>query len=58
LLEIYDDNLKKIPEYKVGYTEIVVDKTDKKAFINIKTDKKTYSPREKVNLTINVKNKV
>ena len=48
---------KKVPEYKVWYTEIVVDKTDKKAFIDIKTDKKTYSPREKVNLDISVKNK-
>ena len=48
---------KNIPEYKVGYTEIVVDKTDKKAFVDIKTDKKVYSPREKVNLDISVKDK-
>ena len=46
-----------IPEYKVWYTEIVVDKTDKKAFININSNKKTYKPREKVTLNIDVKNK-
>ena len=44
----------KVPEYKVWYSEIVVDKTDKKSFITVKTDKKTYSPREKVTLDINV----
>ncbi len=47
----------KIPEYKVGYTEIVVDKTEKKAFVEIKPEKKNYKPREQVNLDINVKSK-
>ncbi|MDD3144972.1 MAG: MG2 domain-containing protein [Candidatus Gracilibacteria bacterium] len=52
-----DTTNKTIPEYKVGYTEVVVDKTDKKAFIDIKIDKETYKPREKVNLDLQVKNK-
>jgi len=43
-------------EYKVWYTEIVVDKTDKKAFIEIDTDKKIYKPREQVNLNLKVEN--
>lgn len=47
----------KTPEYKVWYSEIIVDKTDKKSFIDIKTDKKTYAPREKVNMTFKVKDK-
>lgn len=42
-------------EYKVWYTEIVVDKTDKKSFIDIKTDKKTYKPREQVKVDLVVK---
>jgi len=46
-----------VPEYKVWYTEIVVDKTDKKSFIEIKADKDKYKPRDKVQLNINVKNK-
>ncbi|MDD2907509.1 MAG: alpha-2-macroglobulin family protein [Candidatus Gracilibacteria bacterium] len=50
-----DTTKNKIPEYKVGYTEVVVDKTDKKSFIDIKTDKQTYKPREKVNLDLEVK---
>lgn len=45
------------PEYKVWYTEIIVDKTDKKSFIDIKSNKKTYEPREEVTLEIEVKNK-
>jgi uncharacterized protein YfaS (alpha-2-macroglobulin family) len=57
LIDVYDDKTKKIPEYKLGYTEVVVDKTDKKAFIDIKTNKKTYSPRENVNLDISIKDK-
>ena len=43
---------KTIPEYKVWYTEIVVDKSDKKSFVEIKTNKKIYKPREKVVLDI------
>ena len=43
-----------IPEYKVGYTEIVVDKTEKKTDISIQTDKKKYAPRETVKLDISV----
>lgn len=50
-----DDN--KVPEYKVWYSEIVVDKTDKKSDIIIKTDKKTYAPRNKVNLEVQVLSK-
>jgi uncharacterized protein YfaS (alpha-2-macroglobulin family) len=50
-------NNKKIPEYKIGYTEIVVDKTDKKSLIEIKTNKKVYKPREKVVLNISNKDK-
>jgi uncharacterized protein YfaS (alpha-2-macroglobulin family) len=45
-----------MPEYKVGYTEIVVDKTQKKSNIQIQTNKETYKPREKVQLDISVKN--
>lgn len=44
----------KVPEYKVWYTEIVVDKTDKKSFINIIPEKKVYKPRETVKLDIDV----
>ncbi len=47
-----------IGEYKVWYTEIVVDKTDKKSFLKLETDKKIYKPRDKVNLEIEVKNKL
>ncbi len=47
----------KVPEYKVWYSEIVVDKTDKKTTINIKADKKIYKPRDKVTLDISVKDK-
>lgn len=53
---VVDTNKGKIPEYKVGYTEIVVDKTDKKADITIKSNKNEYKPREKVTLNIAVKN--
>lgn len=52
-----ENNWLDVPEYKVGYSEIVVDKTDKKSFIDIKTNKKEYSPREKVDLNISVKDK-
>ncbi|MDP2090984.1 MAG: alpha-2-macroglobulin family protein [Candidatus Gracilibacteria bacterium] len=44
----------KVPEYKVGYSEIVVDKTDKKTYVTISKDKKTYKPRDKVNLDLSV----
>ncbi|MDD3646175.1 MAG: MG2 domain-containing protein [Candidatus Gracilibacteria bacterium] len=47
----------KVPEYKVGYAEIVVDKSDKKSFINIKSNKETYSPREEVTLDLTVTDK-
>jgi len=52
-----DTENNKIPEYKVWYTEIVVDKSNKKSFIEIKTNKKTYKPREKVVLNISNKGK-
>lgn len=44
-----------IPEYKVAYSEVVVDKTDRKSYINIVSDKKTYKPREEVTLNLDVK---
>jgi|CXWL01.1.fsa_nt_gi uncharacterized protein YfaS (alpha-2-macroglobulin family) len=40
------------PEYKVGYTEIVVDKTDKMLKLDLKTNAEQYSPRDKVTLDI------
>jgi uncharacterized protein YfaS (alpha-2-macroglobulin family) len=43
---------KKVPEYRVGYAEVVVDKTDKKAFVTVVADKKEYKPREKVVLNL------
>jgi uncharacterized protein YfaS (alpha-2-macroglobulin family) len=49
-----DTDGEEIPEYKVGYTEIVVDKTDKKTDISINSDKKTYEPREEVTLDIDI----
>lgn len=49
-------DMQEIPEYKVGYTEIVVDKTDKKSDITIQSNKQTYKPREKVTLDISVQN--
>lgn len=52
-----DTNNNSIPEYKLGYSEIVVDKTDKKADITLKTDKEVYKPRDKVELEINIKDK-
>ena len=51
-----DTNKNLIWEYKVWYTEIVVDKTDKKAFLEVNSDKKTYKPRDEVNINIQVKN--
>lgn len=50
-----DTNTEKVPEYKVGYTEIVVDKTDKKATVTVAADKKIYAPRDKVSLSIQVR---
>ncbi|PID86289.1 hypothetical protein CSB08_01355 [Candidatus Gracilibacteria bacterium] len=50
-----DTDKNKIPEYKVGYTEIVVDKNSKKSDLEIKTNKKVYSPKEEV--LINIKSK-
>ena len=46
-----------VPEYKVGYTEIVGDKSDKKSEISISSDKKTYIPRETVELNISTNKK-
>tara|TARA_Y100001960_G_C14555671_1_gene768056 strand:+ start:98 stop:313 length:216 start_codon:yes stop_codon:yes gene_type:complete len=53
---VVDTRNNPMPEYKVGYTEIVVDKTQKKSNIQIETNKKIYKPREKVQLDISVKN--
>ncbi len=52
-----DTGDKNTPEYKVGYTEIVVDKSEKKTDIAIKSNKKTYEPREQVTLNIAVKDR-
>lgn len=52
---VVDTRWNAMPEYKVGYTEIVVDKTQKKSDITINTDKKIYKPRDKVQLDIHVK---
>ena len=54
---VVDTDNSTIPEYKVWYSEIVVDKTDKKSFVNIVPNKKTYKPREKVTLDLKVKDK-
>lgn len=51
-----EDLESEVPQYKVWYTEIVIDKTDKKAEIDLKTDKNIYSPREDVNIDLEVKN--
>jgi uncharacterized protein YfaS (alpha-2-macroglobulin family) len=42
----------RVPTYKVGYTEIVIDKTDKKSTVAVQTDKEIYSPRETVTVDI------
>ncbi|MDR2411918.1 MAG: hypothetical protein LBD88_05165 [Candidatus Peribacteria bacterium] len=36
---------------------MVVDKTDKKSFIDVKIDKEVYKPRDEVTLDIAVENK-
>ncbi|MCP4523286.1 MAG: hypothetical protein GY828_03635, partial [Candidatus Gracilibacteria bacterium] len=51
---VVDTRKNVIPEYKVGYAEIVLDKSEKKTDISIKTDKKQYAPREAVELDIEV----
>jgi uncharacterized protein YfaS (alpha-2-macroglobulin family) len=53
------------PEYKVGYTEIVVDKTDKKLFLEVQTNQPSatttgtaaYSPRDTVTLDLTSKDR-
>lgn len=47
----------KIQQYKVWYAEIVIDKTDKKSFVEIKPNKEKYLPREKVTLDIKIDDK-
>lgn len=49
-----DTNEEKVPEYKVWYTEIVIDKTDKKSIVKVESDKQIYAPRETVRLKIDV----
>jgi len=56
-VEAIEIDWNKVPEYKIWYSEIVVDKTDKKSFITIKSDKKTYQPRDKVILDLKVEDK-
>lgn len=46
-----------LPQYKVGYAEVVIDKTDKKSFVSIKADKDKYKPREEVTLDLEVTDK-
>ena len=45
------------PEYKVGYTEIVVDKSEKVSNISITTNKEKYIPRENVEINLQVLDK-
>ena len=47
----------KIPEYKVGYTEIVVDKSEKMAQVSVDGIRKEYKPKEEVTLNMTVKDK-
>ena len=42
------------PEYKVGYTEIVVDKSEKVSNVSITTNKEKYIPRENVEINLEV----
>lgn len=49
-----DTDTTTIPEYKVGYTEIVVDKTDKKAMIQVEPNAQEYQPRDTVTLDMDV----
>lgn len=56
VMMVYTDSTK-VGEYKVWYSEIVVDKTDKKSFIEITADKKTYKPWDEVTLDLKVKDK-
>ncbi|MDF2379161.1 MAG: MG2 domain-containing protein [Candidatus Gracilibacteria bacterium] len=45
------------PEYRVGYTEVVVDKTDKKLNITASSDQNEYAPRDKVTLSFQARDK-
>ncbi|MGE3278482.1 MAG: alpha-2-macroglobulin [Candidatus Altimarinota bacterium] len=46
------------PEYKVGYAEIVVDKTDKKLFLDLQPNQQTpYAPRDQVTLDLTSKDR-
>lgn len=46
------------PSYKMGYVETVVKDAKKELEVNIKTDKELYKPRDKVTLSIDVKNRL
>lgn len=43
------------PSFKIGYINLKVDPSEKRLKINIQKDKKTYKPRDKVTLNLNVK---
>ena len=43
--------------YAVGYGEIVMDISDKKANLTVTSDKETYKNREKVNLSLKMTDK-
>lgn len=45
------------PEYKVGYAEVVVDKTDKKLFLEVKANADTYAPRDQVTIDLLAKDR-
>lgn len=45
------------PEYKVGYAEVVVDKTDKKLFLEVKPNADTYAPRDQVTVDLVAKDR-
>lgn len=51
----FDTEKNKINEYKIWYSEIVIDKTSKKSNISIKSNKKEYLPREDVTIDLEVK---
>ena len=45
------------PEYKVGYAEVVVDKTDKKLFLEVKPNADTFAPRDQATIDLLAKDR-
>lgn len=52
VLEVKGGDKKDPPDFKLGYSKVMVDAKNKILNINLKSDKKSYLPREKVNLEI------